>query len=202
MYTAFFHSEAAAPTQTNLAAIILRMSLAVIFLLHGLDKIVYHDGGADWVNQLYGRRAETLRNMPEGQRLVTEIPTNLSFSGVQIAVAWGEFLGGLALALGMLTRLAALGEILIQLGAVILVTAPQGFQLRGGGFEYQLNLALIVMCLALMVLGPGHWSIDRTLSQRRAKRTPRATVSVPTPAPLPNLAPNVPAEHVAPGASS
>ncbi len=131
MSTAFFHAEAAGPTRSNLAAIILRLSLAVIFLMHGLDKIVFYDGGADWLNRKFGRMPEELRTKPEKERTPTQIPTDLTMPAVQIAVAWGEFLGGLALALGMLTRLAAFGEILIQIGALVLVTAPFGFQLHG-----------------------------------------------------------------------
>ena len=62
------------------------------------------------------------------------VPESFTFSGIQFLVAWGEFLGGLALAIGMLTRLASLGLILIQLGAIYLVTAPRGFSFeRGGG---------------------------------------------------------------------
>lgn len=202
MSTALFHSEAAGPTRSNLAAIILRLSLAVIFLMHGLDKIVYYDGGADWLNRKFGRMPEETRSKPEKERTPTQIPTDLTGPAVQIAVAWGEFLGGLALALGMLTRLAAFGEILIQLGALVLVTAPFGFQMHGGGFEYQFNLMLIVMCLAVLILGPGHWSVDRELAQRRTRRAPATSVAVPEP-----LAPAVvptssPAEQMAPGASS
>lgn len=202
MFHTLFHSEAAAPTQSNLAAIILRLGLAITFLMHGMDKIVFYDGGADWVNRMYGRMPETGSQKPEPERIPTQIPTSLTWTGVQLAVAWGEFLGGLALAVGMLTRLAALGEIIIQLGAIVLITAPRGFQLHGGEFEYQLNLALIVMCVAVIILGPGHWSIDRELSLRRTRKRPAATVNVLTPSPLSGLPASVPAEQLTPGASS
>lgn len=202
MFGTLFHSEAAVPAQSNLVAIILRVSLAVIFLMHGLEKIVYYDGGADWLNRKFGLMAETSRTKPEGQRTATQIPTELSFPAIQLAVAWGEFLGGLALAIGMLTRFAAFGEILIQIGALVLVTAPLGFQLHGGGFEYQFNLALIVMCLSLVILGPGHWSVDRELSKRRTKRAPAATVSVPETMTAASISSGLAAEHMAPGASS
>jgi putative oxidoreductase len=202
MFHTLFHSEAAVPAQSNLVAIILRLSLAATFLLHGLDKIINHDGGADWVNRMYARMPEVTTAKPEGQRTATQIPTSLTFTGTQIAVAWGEFFGGMALALGMLTRLAAFGLMVIQAGAVVLVTYPRGFQLHGGGAEYQYNLVLIVMCLCLLILGPGHWSLDRRLAQRRTKKSPSPSVSVPTPAPFPELAPSMPVEHMAPGASS
>jgi putative oxidoreductase len=179
MYTTLFRTEASAPIRMNLASLVLRLSLAVIFLYHGLDKIISFDGGAGWVNNMYLGKSEMPSSKAESERSLPEPPpTSLSFVGTQLAVAWGEFLGGLALASGLLTRLAALAMIVIQTGAVILVTAPQRLTLRGGGYEYEYNLALIVMCLALLSLGAGKWSVDWLLTQRRRKRS--ATVLVPT----------------------
>jgi putative oxidoreductase len=179
MYTTLFRSEASLPIRMNLASLVLRLSLAVIFLYHGLDKIITHDGGTDWVNQIYLRMPEMPSSKAESERVMPpQAPTSLAFMGTELAVAWGEFLGGLALVAGLLTRLAALGMIVIQAGAVILVTAPHRFALRGGGYEYEFNLALIVMCLSLIFLGAGKWSVDWLLTQRRTKRT--TTVLVPS----------------------
>lgn len=195
MYTTLFRSEASVPIRTNLAALVLRLSLAVIFLYHGLDKIIYSDAGATWVNDMFVRMPETMASRAESQRTLSPLPpTSLSFIGTQLVVAWGEFLGGLALASGLATRLAALGLIVIQAGAVILVTAPQRLPLRGGGYEYEYNLALIVMCLALFLLGAGKWSLDSLLAQRRTKRA--ATVLGPT------SREEVPAEQTVQGAAS
>jgi uncharacterized membrane protein YphA (DoxX/SURF4 family) len=181
MYTTSFRSEASLPIRTNLAALVLRLSLAVIFLYHGLDKIIYSDGGTTWVNDIFLRMPEIPSNKAESQRALPPLaPTSVSFVGTQLVIAWGEFLGGLALASGLLTRLAALGLIVIQAGAVILVTLPYRLPLRSGGYEFEYNLALIVMCLALFSLGAGKWSLDSLLMQRRAKRA--TTVLVPAPA--------------------
>jgi putative oxidoreductase len=86
---------------------------------------------------------------------------------IQLLVAWGELVGGIAMLLGCLTRLAALGLIVIQVGAIATVTWAQGFSAAGGaGYEY--NLALIAMCLAVMALGGGSWSLDGMLRRRPA----------------------------------
>ena len=86
----------------------------------------------------------------------------------QALVAWGELLGGAALAVGFLTRLAALGIIAIMAGAIATVHWEQGFALHAvegpagpmpAGFEY--NFALIVMCLAVVLLGGGTLAVDR-----------------------------------------
>lgn len=203
MYAVLFHSEAAAPARANVAAIILRLSLAVIFLVHGLDKIVHGFGGTAWVNEMYAKQPGNPSMKPKDQRdQPEEMPTSLRFMGTQLAVAWGEFLGGLALLIGMLTRVAALGLIAIQIGAVVLVTAPRGFHLRGGGFEYEYNLALIVMCLALIVLGAGRWSLDWAVARRRMQSVPAAASSPSLPLAGPHRSISEPAEQVVPGATS
>jgi len=125
-------------TKDALAPLFLRIALAVVFILHGYPK-VFDEGnemGAAWANQ-----------MPEP-------PT----SELQQAVAWGEFVGGIALAIGLLTRVAALGIIVIMGGAIYHVHVAHGFALDKGGYEY--NFVLIAMCLALMFGGAGTLSID------------------------------------------
>jgi putative oxidoreductase len=78
-------------------------------------------------------------------------------------------LGGAALALGFLTRLAALGIVAIMAGAIATVHAPNGFSLQHGGFEY--TFAIIVMCLPLILAGGGWLALDRFISLRRRGRT-------------------------------
>ncbi len=58
------------------------------------------------------------------------------------------------------------------------MTAPRGFSFeRGGGYEY--NLALVAMCLALMVLGAGMWSVDSVLLRNRERAHRHAAVPAP-----------------------
>jgi putative oxidoreductase len=155
MITARSESASASPTKINLVALILRVSLAVIFLYHGISKVTDGAAGANWVGRYY-------------EHVDVEVPPTLTFAGTQYAVAWGELLGGVAMLLGFLTRLAALGLIVIQTGAVMLVTAPRGFSLAGGvGYEY--NLALLAMCLCLLLTGSGLLSLDAYLKNQRAR---------------------------------
>jgi uncharacterized membrane protein YphA (DoxX/SURF4 family) len=87
--------------------------------------------------------------------------------GIQVAVAWGEVLCGIALLVGFLTRLAAFAMVLIQAGAIYTVTRYQGFEATGGGYEY--NIALLTMCLALIISGGGWLSVDWLWARRRQK---------------------------------
>jgi putative oxidoreductase len=165
MFANLFRFHVASQDKDNVVALILRVGLAVIFLYHGLEKILMGDVGTTWIHRMY-------------EKGPVMVPESFTFSGIQFLVAWGEFLGGLALAIGLLTRLASLGLILIQLGAIYLVTAPRGFSFeRGGGYEY--NLALVAMCLALMVLGAGMWSVDSVLLHNREKAHRHAAVPTP-----------------------
>ncbi|MCS7046766.1 MAG: DoxX family protein, partial [Gemmataceae bacterium] len=98
---------------------------------------------------------------------------------VQLAVTWGETVGGAALLFGFLTRPAALGVAIIQVGAIILVTGKRDFidintlpahlQPMALTFHvgYEYNVALIAMCLALCFSGAGRLSLDFLLFERR-----------------------------------
>jgi putative oxidoreductase len=104
------------------------------------------------------------------------LPETVQMHAVQFAVAWGELVGGLALILGLLTRLAAVGLLIIQVGAIYTVTFAKGFSVAaGGGYEY--NVSLMAGCLALALMGAGTFAFDHWLMQRdeAKKATPAAT---------------------------
>lgn len=128
----------------TITPLVLRLGLGVIFMLHGVQKVsAEHDWGAGW---------DTSGNF---------------HASLQMLVAYSELLGGIAVTIGFLTRLAALGISVIMVGAIATVHAQNGFYLSNGGFEY--NLALIIICLAIILLGPGPVSLDRLLFPPRKK---------------------------------
>jgi putative oxidoreductase len=129
--------------QVDLASLILRLGLAIIIGYHGILK-VNQGNGTKW--------SEKLEETP------------------QMVVAWAEVAGGAALAVGFLSRLAALGIIIIQAGAIALVTGSEmvnirfnieGFDFKRPGYEY--NFVIIVMCLAVMLVGSGKFAVDHLL---------------------------------------
>jgi putative oxidoreductase len=133
--------------RTVLVPLLLRAALAAVFIYHGLDLV----GGPD---KGWGTAWQEQAHVPE------PMP-----APAQAAVAWGELLGGLAMALGFLTRLAAAGLIVIMGGAIATVHLPHGFDIRQHGYEY--NVALIAMCLCLVLAGPGPLAVDRFFRLRR-----------------------------------
>jgi putative oxidoreductase len=133
-------------THKTLAPLVLRLGLATIFIFHGLQKVgPSASWGTDW---------DPSKSMPWA---------------MQIPVAYGELIGGIALVIGFLTRLAALGLAVIMVGAITTVHLPHGFDGRTGGFEYP--FALLVMCVTTVLLGGGLLSLDRLIFRRRRRST-------------------------------
>jgi uncharacterized membrane protein YphA (DoxX/SURF4 family) len=173
----------------SLVSLILRLALGAIFIYHGFSKVTgpHNDWGASWatnqwqtkppedvlnkLGKLPNKTADEITTIQEELQVVyakesTPIPDVLNYVAIQIAVAWGELAGGIALVIGFLTRLAALGLVVIQIGAVYTATWAIGFSLaHGGGYEY--NLALIAMCASVFLLGGGALSMDRLASRKR-----------------------------------
>jgi putative oxidoreductase len=126
-----------------LVPLVLRIGLAVLFAYSGFIKIVGPNvhWGATWIDP----------------NLVEPLA-----APIQVAVAWSELIGGLLLALGLMTRLAALGIALIMGGTIYWYTGVQGFK---SGYDY--NFAVIVMCVALIISGGGTLAVDRLIRIKR-----------------------------------
>jgi putative oxidoreductase len=140
-----------AVAKNTLVPLILRLGIAVVFIYHGLHKVT-DDGtqmGSAWMEA---------KNMK---------PEDVRPPAVQAAVAWGELIGGIALALGFVTRLAALGIAAIMAGAMYTTTFKNGFEVLKFGYEY--NVVIIVICLALVLMGGGTLSLDRIIRIRRRR---------------------------------
>lgn len=78
-----------------------------------------------------------------------------------LAAGLAEALGGLLLALGLVTPLAAAAIVAVMLVAVATVHLSKGFFVTAGGYEY--NLVLAAAALVLAFTGPGAWSLDALL---------------------------------------
>jgi putative oxidoreductase len=126
--------------------LLLRVALAAVFIYHGLDKVHPDKAyGLKWADQ-----------MPDAPPVLQNAPP------VQLVVAWGELLGGVAVALGLLTRAAAIGLLIIMVGAILTYTGQKGFSAVGGvGYEY--NFVLILVAASLALAGGGTFSLDRVI---------------------------------------
>ncbi|MGY5452601.1 DoxX family protein [Agarivorans sp. MS3-6] len=119
--------------QSQYAATLLRLSLALMFLAHAWLKLVVFTpaGTAQFFSSL-------------------GLPGALAY----LTIA-AELLGGIALLVGFKTRLVAAGLIPVLLGALFMVHAGNGwsFSNQGGGWEYP--LFLVMASLVQILLGDG-----------------------------------------------
>ncbi len=130
--------------------LLTRLMLATVFVFHGSQKLFGAFGG-------YGI---------EGTAVFFE-QLGIPFPTASVVLAGGtEFFGGLALALGLGTRLSALGLTATMLVAAF--SAHSGFDGQSGGMEYPLTLA--VLSLALALSGPGRFSFQGLPEQNAAPR--------------------------------
>ena len=74
-----------------------------------------------------------------------------------------EVVGGLCLALGLFTRVAAAGGTIHLLVATFTVHMANGYFVNKGGYEYALLWCLI--CIAIFFKGGGKLSIDRAIGR-------------------------------------
>jgi putative oxidoreductase len=78
-----------------------------------------------------------------------------------LAAGLSEFGGGLLLAVGLLTPLAALAICIVMLNAIATVHWRNGFWTNKGGYEF--NLLILASAVALAATGPGRFSLDRLI---------------------------------------
>jgi putative oxidoreductase len=82
-----------------------------------------------------------------------------------------EFGSALAMAVGLLTRLAGLALFGDMVMAMITVTWATGINATNPPPGYQLNLALAVLALVVALLGAGRFSLDAVVGRRLAGLT-------------------------------
>ncbi|HZS05723.1 MAG TPA: DoxX family protein [Blastocatellia bacterium] len=143
-------------TDDNVTSLIARITLGVVMLPHGLQKLLGMFGGAGFSATM-------------GAFTGSGMPAVAAFM-----VIMGESFGALGLITGSISRFAAFGVGLIMLGAIFTVHLHNGFFMnwmgsqQGEGFEYHLlafGLALIVL-----IKGGGAGSVDGWLTKRYFSR--------------------------------
>jgi putative oxidoreductase len=127
---------------------LMRLVLGLIFLGHGGQKALGFWGGYGW----HG----TIRMFTTG----LHIPA--FFAGCAILA---EFLGGILLLAGFLSRFAALAIAIVMMVAILKVHFHNG--LLGGpqGEGYEYPLALLALAVLIIFKGGGAMSIDRALAR-------------------------------------
>jgi putative oxidoreductase len=131
---------------------IVRIVLGVVFFAHGAQMALGWFGGAGLQT--------TVRIFRENLR----IPAPLALLSVA-----AQFLGGLGLIFGLLSRVAAFGIAVVMSVALLVVHRKFGFfmnwfgEKQGHGIEY--HVLVLALALTVIIKGAGAFSLDQILYQ-------------------------------------
>ena len=132
------------PRQQQIGIAALRIILGIVMTAHGYQKLF----------------TMGIAGVQDG---FTQMGVPLPMISAPL-VAGLEFFGGLALIVGLLTRLTALGLAIDMLGAISFVHISNGFFAPKG---YEFVLMLMAASLSLALAGPGAYSIDELLARKK-----------------------------------
>ena len=135
------------PITRSVAAAMVRLVTGSVFAAHGAQKLFVF--GLDGVSGGFASMGVPMAGVAGP------------------AVAFLEFFGGIALALGLFTRVVSVGLAAVMLGAMLLVHLASGF-FAPNGIEFV--LVLFTVALALAIAGPGRFSLDALIARRMAER--------------------------------
>lgn len=109
----------------------IRASIGAIFIVHSLKK--FDPSWQEWLMSI-------------------GIPPEM-----QLPIALAEFIGGILLVVGVLTRVTGSIFAVILLGAIFHIRWENGFFVSQGGWEW--DLVMLAAVLLIIVAGPGRISI-------------------------------------------
>jgi putative oxidoreductase len=136
------------------ALLVARIALTWVFIYYGGSKLfgAFTGAGPHGIHQTELFMANTAHLHP----------------GIFFAVLGGviEFGGGIAMAIGVCTRLAAVALFGDMVIAMITVTWKTGFNPTTSPPGYQLNIAVGVLALVVALIGAGRLSIDAYIASR------------------------------------
>lgn len=122
----------------DLALLLLRLGVGVIFIVAGWGKLTGIEGTQDFFGNV-----------------------GIPLAGLMAwVVAIVEFVGGIMVLAGYRIRIAALLLALVMVGAIVFVKFAQGFG------PMRIDLALLLMSLALYLQGSGSYSLDQKAGQK------------------------------------
>ncbi|MFS0600945.1 DoxX family protein [Peribacillus frigoritolerans] len=124
----------------EIGTFLLRVMLGISFFLHGLSKF---KGGLENIS---------------GWFQSIGIPGFMAY-----VVGMIELVGGIALIIGLGTRIISALLVFIMAGAIVYVKFPAGFMGNGEGSGYELDLVLMIIALHLVLNGSRFLSIDSKL---------------------------------------
>lgn len=136
----------------EVSTLILRIVLGISFFIHGISKF---QGGIENTAGWFGSIG---------------LPGFLAY-----AVAIIEVAGGIALVLGLFTRIVSIIFVLLMVGAVVKVKLAAGFLGNGQMAGYELDLAFLAMAVSIAITGSKAYALDSIIGK---EQTPGKTRQV------------------------
>ncbi|WP_318502980.1 DoxX family protein [Bacillus sp. T3] len=131
--------------KNEIGAFILRVTLGVLFLIHGIVKF---QGGIEntvgWFSSI-------------------GLPGFMAYG-----VALLEIIGGVALIIGLATRYVSALYALLMIGAILKVKLSLGLLGNGQMAGYELDLAFLVMAVYLVITDSKFLSVNQLFSQKNS----------------------------------
>jgi putative oxidoreductase len=138
-----------ATVPSAVAFLILRVVVGWSLHLHGAPKL--HD---------------PLHWLDDSPALHAALPGTPAF--LEPVVAFAEGIGGLLIIVGFLTRIVTI-FVICDLGVVVVgLGMLHGHPFVGGRQAYEIPALLLTVAIALLIAGPGRYSIDAILARRGA----------------------------------
>ena len=132
-------------SDSGLSLLILRITIATVFMAHGSQKLFSWFGG-------YG-----LEGTGQWMESIGLAPGYL----MALLAGSGEFFGGLLLLFGLLTRASSLVLAITMFVVIFSVHFANGFFMSANGYEFA--FVLLGASVALMFSGAGRYSLDALL---------------------------------------
>lgn len=132
------------PTTLSSSLLLLRATIGILLFVAGSGKVLGWFGG-------FGMDKTILMFSKTG------IPVPLIYIS-----CFTEFIGGLFLAAGFLTRPVSVA-VVINMGVATILTIPAGFFVPNGAV---LPLTFLACAVAILLAGPMNYSIDHLLSRK------------------------------------
>lgn len=123
---------------------VLRIALGLIIFLKGVTFL------AD---------TESLR------RLIEETHIQIYTWGAVHYVAFSHLVGGILIAIGLITRVAIAFQLPILFGAVFFVNVTKGLTFLNS--ELWISIVVLIMLLVFFVIGSGPYSLDHQMRERK-----------------------------------
>jgi putative oxidoreductase len=127
------------PWSLDMAALLLRLIFGGLFIYHGWGKIEGYN--------------TILPQFPD----IIGIGAKLSYN----LVIFAEFVCGILVVLGLLTRLAVIPILITMIVAYFKALAGAAFQMK------ELAFLFLLLTLVILLLGPGRYSVDRLLYKEK-----------------------------------